>query len=290
MKFVEPKVILLADTRLDSRGISDLLDALGIPEWVTDATSPSESLIEIAGRMCYRSFAPGLNPNVTKIREGNQPYINNILASRHGSVLEHAYVTFAFLDVSRVFTHEVVRHRLCAFSQESLRYVRLTQLSVYRPDAFSKESLLSYLQQLFEKPSGSDDAENLEETIEKLATDMARTLTEATNSLFSQCEKMQLDLSIMLGLDNTHDFGHKKKLTSALRRLVPMGITTNILVTTNHRNWRHLIALRTDPAAEEEIRKIFREVAEQLQARFLNIYQDMKKQENGSFTFAHGRV
>src|SRR5690606_28015896 len=104
------------------------------PHWKTDAPSDSERLCEVMGRLCYRSFEPGLNPNVTRVREGNETYLANILNVGHGSVIEHANLNFIFADVSRVFTHELVRHRAgTAMSQESLRFVRLDKLSAYVP-------------------------------------------------------------------------------------------------------------------------------------------------------------
>src|SRR5437899_12930800 len=84
-----------------------------------------EMLCELAGRMCYQSFEIGLNPNVTKIREDSKDYFKNLLTKGDGSVSEHGSVSFAFLGVSRIFTHELARHRVgIAISQESLRYVR----------------------------------------------------------------------------------------------------------------------------------------------------------------------
>src|SRR5262245_24717498 len=107
------------------------LEAVGGTAWLdrldgADGSGESaETLIEFAGRLCYRSWEPGLNPNVRKIRTDRGEYFENLLASGHGSVLEHANFTFVFHHVSRVFTHELVRHRAgSAFSQESLRYVR----------------------------------------------------------------------------------------------------------------------------------------------------------------------
>jgi thymidylate synthase (FAD) len=134
MKQVEPQVFLLARPTLDAAGLAAYLQAVGAPGWTTDAPSAAEQLIEVAGRACYRSFEPGLNPNVTKIREGSQAYLENILTVKHGSVLEHANWTFAFFQVSRVLTHELVRHRAgTAISQESLRFVRLTNIPMWLP-------------------------------------------------------------------------------------------------------------------------------------------------------------
>ncbi len=67
-----------------------------------DAPNPGELLVEFAGRACYRSWEPGLNPNVTRIRTDTREYFANILRSGHGSVLEHANYSFAMRNVSRV--------------------------------------------------------------------------------------------------------------------------------------------------------------------------------------------
>src|SRR4029077_19466275 len=76
-----------------------------------------EHLSEIAGRLCYMSFArprPG----------GNKAYIDHIKEVGHGSVLEHAVWNFVFTGVSRSLTHELVRHRAgMGYSQLSQRYV-----------------------------------------------------------------------------------------------------------------------------------------------------------------------
>ena len=136
MKFIEPRVIRLAHTTLDPDGVPDFLQAVGAAGWESDAGSEGEQLIELCGRLCYRSWAPGLNANVTKVREGNAAYIANLIAQRHWSVLEHCTVTYAFVGVSRVLTHELCRHRHLSFSQESLRFVRLDELGAYMPMAF----------------------------------------------------------------------------------------------------------------------------------------------------------
>ena len=68
----------------------------------------------------------------------------------------------------------------------------------------------------------------------------------------------------------------KKALTSIMRRLAPIGLATTILMTGNHRVWRHLISMRTSRHAEEEIRMVFNKVYEQQLACYPNIYQDAK--------------
>ncbi len=269
MKTVKPHVFHLASTSIDEGGLAAFLDFHGVSDWKTDTKDGGETLIEVAGRRCYKSFetetvsVSEMNPNLSKIRKGSKAYIGNILRVGHGSVLEHSSVTFAFENVSRVFTHEIVRHRLCAFSQESLRFVRPTSLDAYFPEVFND----------IKDPLTKKEVEYIfVATIESLE-DTQRALVEA------------------LGMDEvTRTFGDKKKLQSAMRRLMPIGLATGIIVTTNHRNWRHLIALRTAKGAEEELRLAFSHVATELLWRYPAIYQDMKKNEDEEFVFDFGRV
>ena len=135
-----PQVFLIARPSLDLAGMRAYLESVGGESWLelrlsdvgaetasvgeagAGAASAGEVLVEFAGRACYRSWEPGLNPNVTKIRTERRAYFANILSSGHGSVMEHASYSFALRNVSRVATHEIVRHRAgSAFSQESLR-------------------------------------------------------------------------------------------------------------------------------------------------------------------------
>lgn len=245
MKFVEPQVFHVAQTRIIESGMQAYFDALEIPDWVTDAPTDAERLIEVMGRGCYRSFQPRMNKNVTKIREGNKPYIGNILSTKHGSVIEHATDSYIFLNVSRVFTHELVRNRIGnSFSQESLRYVRLDALKVWFPFTFMAHPKKNEIVGLFE-------------------------------ATFKTLEGAQIELARILDLDEIKDFKTKKKLTSAMRRLAPIGLATMIGYTGNHRSIRWAIEQRTDDVAEEEIRYVFGKVAEEQARCYPNLYQDM---------------
>lgn len=274
MNIVEPKIFRLAETNLNTEGVVDFLNHQGVPDWATDTDSPAEWLVEIAGRRCYQSWetenksASESNPNLTKVRTGNKEYLENILKSGHGAVIEHAYVTYAFEDVSRVFTHEIVRHRLCNFSQESLRFVRPTSLKAYFPEVFKS---------LHYPVSGE-----------------VRDLFEKT---FIHLEDVQRQLVDLLGMDDTAKlFEDKKKLQSSMRRLMPIGMCTGIIVTANHRNWRHMIQMRTSKHCEEEMRKVFAMVAEDLHHSFPNLYQDQRvhkvSHQIGSpeYYYQYGRV
>ena len=225
------------------------LAGLGVtrqPDWVGGADG--EQLVELAARRCYKAFEPGLNPNVTKIRESSEAYHKNILDSGHGSVLEHATATWAIENVSRVFTHELVRNRAGnAFSQESLRYVRLTDLGFWFP------------------PELAEDEE------------VVRRGTEIVERL----EEFQRWLAAHYEIESTKDFGRKKRLTSAFRRFAPIGLATGIVLTTNMRSLRWLIEQRTDPAAEVEIRLVFNQVARIAIKRWALIFQDFVATDTG---------
>jgi thymidylate synthase (FAD) len=282
MQYVKPKVFMLAETICSAPGLEAYLEHLGVPGWDTDAASEAEHLIEIAGRRCYRSFQTDdvkvseQNPNLTKAREGNFAYIGNIIASRHGSVLEHASVTFALEDISRIVTHEFVRHRLCAFSQESLRFVRPTSLKMYFPEIFNDlpeeqitdEETLKYLAKHSHSGDSFWNCEPQERTV-RAAMEMI------FENVVTDLEAVQKLLVLLLGMDDvTKTFGDKKKLQSAMRRLLPEGMGTGLIVTANHRTWRHIVETRLDPAAEEEIRATVSGIWTHLATAYPGIYQD----------------
>lgn len=241
MEFVEPKVFLIGETRIVEEGLRAYLNHVGAPDWTTDAPTDAERLCEVYGRLCYRSFEPGLNPNVTRVRKGNANYLGHVLEVGHGSVIEHAVLNFVFADVSRVFTHELVRHRAgTAISQESLRFVRLDRLSAYVPT-------------------------HIRENEEALAI-FGRTI--------KQLEEVQQSLASVYSIDSEKKFDVKKKLTSAFRRVAPDGVATTIGWSCNFRALRHVIEMRTAPDAEEELRLVFGKVYEAVKDRYTSLLGD----------------
>ena len=250
MKSVVPSVFHVAGTTMDRDGRNEYLRHAGAEGWTTDTAVDGEELVEIAGKTCYKSFHEDLNPNLTRVRSNdNRNYLGNVLSMRHGSVLEHVYDTYVFTNVSRVFTHEMVRHRHGSSSQESLRFVRLEELSYYYPTAYHNEELL-------------EDPET-------------RTWTfNGFKNVFRLLGGIQREFAKKLGLDEERSFHKKKKLSSAMRRMAPMGLLTTLMMTANARTWRHVIAERTAASAEEEVRLVMYGVYEDLRMRYPNIYQD----------------
>jgi thymidylate synthase (FAD) len=95
-------------------------------------TPDAEKVIESAGRTSYLSV-PGQE------EDSEKSFIRMIVKNQHFSVLEHAYATFRISGVSRAFTHQFVRHRLCSFIQQSQRYVDESQFNYVEPDSIRED-------------------------------------------------------------------------------------------------------------------------------------------------------
>ena len=254
MRHVTPTVHLIAYPKIDWGALQDaLITQCGDEtEWFRRTAAISENdaevLVEFAGRECYKSWEPGLNANVTKVREDSKEYLGNILSSGHGSVLEHANFSFVFSHVSRIFTHEFVRHRAgVAVSQESLRFVRLTDIPFWFPEWALQDEIL-----------------------------MRRLL-----AYLEESEQLQLFLADHFHLDDEGVNFHEKKMkTSFMRRFAPSGHATQMVATINVRALRHIIAMRTALPAEEEIRIVCDELAELTLAAVPNLMQDYRRTDD----------
>jgi thymidylate synthase (FAD) len=167
-------------------------------------------------------------------------------------VLEHAYFSFIFYGVSRVFTHELVRHRAgVAISQESMRFVRLDNIPFWMPEWAQEDKELQ---------------------------------TEAI-SLMQKMENFQRWMADHFGLDEEGvDFHEKKSKTSFMRRFAPDGVGTSIGWTANVRTLRHVIEQRTAEGAEEEIRLVFDTVATRLKEEYPFFFGDFTRSEDGTWT------
>lgn len=265
MEFVNgPKVYHLATTALVWGDLQRYLKDVGAEGWETSSNiADGECLIEICGKSCYRSFSTELNPNLTKVRTGdNHKYITEgIVKVGHGSVLEHVHETFALAPVSRGLTHELVRHRIASYSQESLRFVRLTDLKAYYPHAFKEPFLAKIRNYLTEK---------------KICRPVASEgwVKDKFREVYEYLEQIQIELANALALDDLEAFHLKKTLTSAMRRLAPIGLSTAVIMTTNLRQWRLIIEKRTNAAAEEEIREATYLIYEKLKTRYPSVFED----------------
>jgi len=251
MRNVRPEVFLVTRPKLDYEALAAYLGEVGGEQWLEHLDrghlDDAQNLAEFAGKLCYRAWEPGLNPNVVRVRTDQRKYLQNILSQAHGSVLEHVTFGFVLHNVSRVLTHELVRHRPgTAVSQESLRFVRLADIPFWMPDW------------------ARDDPE----------------LMERATALLDQMEDFQRWMAGHFGLDGAGlPFSEKKHKTSFMRRFAPDGVATSILWSANIRTLRHTIEARTDHGAEEEIRLVFGRIGELMAAEAPALFGDYEVQD-----------
>lgn len=254
MKFVRPKTFLLGCTAPSAQAISAYVHHVEADGFMQDwkqyteqvgATASSkegvsgtslraaEVLTSLYAKLCYKSLVSGHNPNVTRTRAIGDN-LRAVIDSGHGSVLEHVTMNFVTTDCSRVFTHELVRHRTgIAFSQTSGRYV-----------ALSEENGMGFV---------------MDPLLEKYQEDIG--------GLLRNLERGVQNLRKRAGVDDM-SMADKKKWTSAIRRLLPTGQSNEIGWTANIRQLRHMIMMRTSQHAEWEIRFVFNEVYRLLKRAF----------------------
>jgi thymidylate synthase (FAD) len=170
-------------------------------------TPDAEKMIELAGRTCYKS-----EDKITD--ESAKVFVDKICnVVKHHSVIEHACASFKFVT-DRGVTHELVRHRLAAYSQESTRYCN------YSKDKFNKE--ISVIE-----PPGLSEQQ--------------RIIWELT---CQNCERWYNELI---------SGGCKPQIA---RSILPTCLKTEIVVTTNFREWKHIFNLRCAENAHPQIREI----------------------------------
>ncbi len=255
MKLVQPKVFLLGATTVHPPALQEYLKYVGCEEFMKTYTQallenihPGEALCSLYAKLCYKSLTAEGNDNVKRIRdiEGN---IRGCFDTGHGSVFEHCNLNFVITDCSRVFTHELVRHRVgSAFSQTSGRYVRSDNLSMVLEDPLASS---------LETKDGT--------LLLDVMVEWAQQMENAYNDVVSQ-----FDWDAMKMVD-------KKKLTSYLRRNLPNGQANEIGVTLNIRALRHLVQMRTGRHAEWEIRLVFGQIYELVKEKFPLIFHGAKE-------------
>lgn len=218
----EPAVYLVGRQVVDQAEVERFLADHGVT-WQSDTEVAGEHLIEIAGRLCYLSYAkprPG----------GNKAYLGHILEVGHGSVLEHAVWNFVFTGISRSLSHELVRHRAgVGYSQLSQRYVDESVAEYVEPDVIAADPALHAL---WLEAVGHAHLAYL-----KLVAGLAEKFKEESDRTL-----------------------RRKLARQAARSVLPNATETKIFVTANARALRHFIEQRGSRHAEVEIRQLARKV------------------------------
>ncbi len=233
----EPKVYLVGRQTTNEAEIDQFLADHEVQHWQTDTEIAGQKLCEVAGRLCYMSFAkprPG----------GNSTYLDRILQVGHGSVLEHATWNFIFTGVSRSLTHELVRHRAgFGYSQLSQSYVDESETDFVEPQIIAEDP-------------------ELHEVWLAAVQDSLAAYKKLVDGLSAKLADME---------DKTL---RRKVARQSARSVVPNATETKIFVTANARALRHFVELRCNEHAETEIRKLAAAVCRIMQKEAPNLFGD----------------
>ena len=265
MEEVLPKVYFLGETRLRAgkKGLTDYLHdtdqlefAKEIEQAYKDGLSDGEILASFYAKSCYAALTTKKNDNISRVR-GITDNIKGTIKSGHGSVFEHSVLNFMITDCSRIFSHELIRHRAgTAFSQTSGRYVRTDVLRMVNDPIL----------------------------------DPIKDLTVEAGLYLENWYKRAID---KIGINDEKKFDIKKKITSALRRWLPNGQANEIGFSCNFRALRHIIQMRTSRHAEWEIRYVFNQLYEMVAEEYPAVFHDAMIEEVddlGEITFLHEKI
>ncbi len=183
--------------------------------------------IERAGRVCYKS-----EDKITS--ESAKIFIQNLLTSGHESVIEHEKISVRII-CDRGVTHEIVRHRIASYSQESTRYCNYTK------DKFGNE--LTFIKPCF----WSEDSEEYRLWIETM-----QIIENSYNKMIELGTKPQ-----------------------EARSILPNSLKTEIIVTMNLREWRHFFKLRTSNRAHPQMREIAMMLLEKFKKEIEILFDDI---------------
>lgn len=314
MRNVDIEVFCIAKTSVDKNEVQRWLDHVGANEYEIpsyDTCSDPALLVALAAKRCYMSFQKSLNPNVTKVRKDLTEYLDNVLKSGHGSVLEHACYSFAIEGISRVFTGEMNRHRAgVGISEGSMRYIRYRDIPYWLPTSITltkdEEIAVETGQEVFQlnfpiTPEGAKNVYVHPDVLKRLDEPLRSRWVIAIKKLktqavfrwhYMQTEQNYSDLQEIWKEELAPDskFHGKKQVTSMMRRIIPMGVATGGVWTMNLRAVRHIIALRASEAAEEEIAYVFGKIAHHIVSQEPMLCGDFTQDENGFWTPKYKKV
>ena len=279
------RTFLVGVTQPDKQGIKDYLQFTGqldfLQSWDAATCGDQLCLVSMFAKLCYRSLVLGKNANVTRLRD-IPDNIKSVIASGHGSVFEHVWLNFISTGVSRVFTHELVRHRVgTAFSQTSGRYVSIDKIDIVLPPELTDASVLLRCPNPF--CAGGKLLHDEDSTACPVCNGKGQVpLPEFIQYEINEQGQMLKELRDRLISENM-PFETKKKITSAIRRLAPNGQDNEIGWSCNIRALRHMIIMRTSRHAEWEIRQVFNEVADIVLQRWPLMLHGLEKNEAGEW-------
>jgi thymidylate synthase (FAD) len=205
--------------------IEPYFDILNMPAGETVLTH-----IELAARTCYKSEDKITADSAARLLRG-------LLKSGHHSVFEHASASVRIV-CDRGISHEIVRHRLCAFSQESTRYANYSQ------DKFGQE--ITVIRPFF-WPENSDAYQTWKEQMESAETAYLRLIEGGASP-------------------------------QEARSVLPNSLKTEVVMTANMREWRHIFKLRCAGASHPQIRQLMLPLLDRFKGEIAVLFDDLHQE------------
>ncbi|NMB07135.1 MAG: FAD-dependent thymidylate synthase [Tissierellia bacterium] len=215
-------------------------------------TKDGEKLIASAAKLCYSPV--GIKEIEDELDERSiERFLNMLVDLGHESPIEHVNFTFGVEGVSRTLTHQLVRHRIASFSQQSQRYVKLDQFEYIMP------------------PSIEEDEEAKKLFIESMEKDQEY-YNKITDILFNKYYEKYLETGKM-GEREARIKAEKKAIEDA-RYVFPNACETKIVFTMNARTLMNFFRLRTCERAQWEIRQLAIEMLKKVKAVYPNLFKN----------------
>ncbi|HCL4448311.1 FAD-dependent thymidylate synthase [Clostridium botulinum] len=188
-------------------------------------TPNAEKLIASAAKLCYSSSGiEDLQNNLDK--EKVDKFLNMLMSYGHESPIEHVSFTFGIEGVSRSLTHQLVRHRIGSYSQQSQRYVRLDQFEYVIPPSVEKD-----------------------EEAKKIYIEAMKNCQKSYDDIASILKEKYIN-------NGLRDIDAEKKAIEDARYVFPNACTSKIIVTMNARSLMNFFRHRCCNRAQWEIREL----------------------------------
>ena len=227
-------------------------------------TPEPDKVVAQAGKLCYS--AVGVDEITQKLTEEEiARYVNMLASIGHESPLEHVSFTFAIEGISRACTHQIVRHRIASYSQQSQRYVKLEQFEYIIPPAIEKnpEAKRIFIETMERDQKAYDELVDLlleDILIDKHAADYGSCIKE----ILKENPDAVPDRSKVLDLYAEKFFENyrkaEKQAIEDARYVFPNACETKIVITMNARSLLHFFNVRCCNRAQWEIREMATEM------------------------------
>lgn len=249
MKLIKPKVEILGD--IDGQSILERIEQIARtcyksePKYGYEYKTDTGYTVTVAEEAVdnFNKADTTLKPTGRKVSTTARKFINRLIESKHEAMLEFVDITVKF-TCSRAISHELVRHRLCSFAQESQRYCN------YSKDKFDNEITFIMPSWIELNKFGEITADD-----EEAFSDFKRSLEFSEAFYFSLLKK-----------------GWKPQQA---RDVLPNATKTEINMKVNLREWRHFLKLRCHSTAHPDMQVLAKDLLRQLHEKIPVIFDDL---------------